>query len=206
MLEGLEEKEWGKSSHAYGEASDVPGQLRDLLHGIPDRREAAFEALSCSICHQGTVYPASVLALPFLIEILGAPEAPDREAVAALVAGIMNGQGYAEVHYREPRINPFTRQAMAPPPDLDERLREERRVVADIRRIGARAVPLLLPFLADAYSEMRLEIARAVGLYPEEVELVVPALRAVLLDETAPNVRHEILTVLEQLERPGPHV
>lgn len=68
MLDGLDGVEWSALSHAYGDAGDVPGLLRQAASG----REAAGEALSelygC-LFHQGTVYPATAAAVPFLVEL-----------------------------------------------------------------------------------------------------------------------------------------
>ncbi len=70
MLDGLEHIDWHALSHAYGEADDVPGLLRDILSSDDERREQALTMLSLSLCHQGTVYSASAHAVPFLVALL----------------------------------------------------------------------------------------------------------------------------------------
>jgi hypothetical protein len=74
MLRGLDEVGWDELSHAYGKALDTANLLRQAA--LPDD-EAAKEAVSelyGSIFHQGTVYPATVAAVPFLAELaLAAP-------------------------------------------------------------------------------------------------------------------------------------
>lgn len=92
-LAGLDEIDWSALSHAYGSAEDIPDLLRRLAgagsaankageaYGIDetdDAGEAANDAdeiigdLWSSICHQGSVYSASVAAAPFLAQIAAA--------------------------------------------------------------------------------------------------------------------------------------
>src|SRR5262245_59533068 len=98
MLDGLEAVDWASLRHAYGEATDVPGLLRALLSSDPKVREETIYELFGNIWHQGTVYPASAAAVPFLYELLTAPEVQDKPAIAHLLASIAEGVGYLEVH------------------------------------------------------------------------------------------------------------
>lgn len=69
MLDGLDAVAWDELSHAYGSAHDTPGLLRQV--GSPDG-DVASEALADlhgSIFHQGSVYPATLMAVPFLAEL-----------------------------------------------------------------------------------------------------------------------------------------
>lgn len=80
MLEGLETIDWSTLSHAYGPATDVPGLLRAL--SSPDhsvRRETVAELFG-NIWHQGTVYSATAAAVPFLYDLLAAPDVPTKRA------------------------------------------------------------------------------------------------------------------------------
>lgn len=99
------------------------------------------------------------------MNLLASPHTPDRDRLALLVADIASGRGYCEVHFARQRINPFTRKPLEPDFDLDGRLEEERRVVAEIRSRGEAAVPLLLPFLHHDDADFRAEIARALACY-----------------------------------------
>jgi hypothetical protein len=53
-------------------ADDVPGLLRALLSGDADEADEALDGLFGSLCHQLSVYPASVYAVPFLARIAAA--------------------------------------------------------------------------------------------------------------------------------------
>ncbi len=69
-LDGLDARPWASSSHAYGSAADLPELLRALSDA--DEAEEALSELHGSVLHQGTVYAASVEAVPFLARIAAA--------------------------------------------------------------------------------------------------------------------------------------
>ncbi|MFD0591433.1 HEAT repeat domain-containing protein [Catellatospora coxensis] len=60
--------DWASLEHAYGPAIDTPGLLGDLCSADDAKVAAAHSALWASINHQGTVYPATVAAVPALID------------------------------------------------------------------------------------------------------------------------------------------
>ncbi|WP_158820737.1 MULTISPECIES: hypothetical protein [unclassified Streptomyces] len=69
VFAGLDRIAWPELHHAYGPAEDVPDLLRALT---ADAEEAAAEAeqeLWGSLVHQGTVYEATVAAVPFLARL-----------------------------------------------------------------------------------------------------------------------------------------
>ena len=100
MLDGLEQIDWAALRDAYGPATDFPRRLRAVLSSDKDERHAAFGELFSSIVHQGTVYEATVVAAPFIIQLLRSPPPHDAEYVALLLASIAEGRGYFEVHAR----------------------------------------------------------------------------------------------------------
>lgn len=164
MLEGLDAIPWHALTHAYGKASDVPGLIRDLASLDQKRRHAAYEKLFTNIWHQGTVFEASVHALPFLIDLLRAPDTPEPDHVALLVASIISGDGgYSKRVEHGPILNPFTRKPMKLPDDIEQRLANERTLVDEIRRRGGRAVPLLEPYLSHLNRDLRETAAAAIA-------------------------------------------
>src|SRR5690349_20497174 len=70
MLEDLDRVDWSKLRHAYGEASAVPALIRALASPVSEYWEQALDDLRGCILHQGTVYEATLFAVPFLIELL----------------------------------------------------------------------------------------------------------------------------------------
>ncbi|MEZ4393260.1 MAG: HEAT repeat domain-containing protein [Polyangiales bacterium] len=199
VLDGLDQVDWSKLAHAYGPAADVPALIRALVSPEPLEREAAYQELFGNIWHQGTVYEASARALPFLIDLLASERTPDRDTLAVLVASIMGGRGYCEIHFAKNRINPFTGKPVDPSFDIDARLREEKNVVAQVRGQGARAIPLLVPYLKHPDLGVRSDIARALAWYPSEFSTIVPALERALLDEADEEAREMMQAALREL-------
>lgn len=72
VLDGLDVVAWGELSHAYGSACDTPELLRQASSEDREIASAAISELHGSIFHQGTVYPATVAAVPFLAELAAA--------------------------------------------------------------------------------------------------------------------------------------
>jgi hypothetical protein len=72
MLEGLDGIEWEQLTHAYGQADGIPARIRALRSSDPAVWVRAISDLYDTLCHQMcSIYPATVPAIPFLIELLG---------------------------------------------------------------------------------------------------------------------------------------
>ena len=74
---------WASLADAYGSAEKIPALLQDLRHGDAD----ALDDLYGHICHQGSIYPASVAAFPHLVSVAAAVAAPDLRAGLLSLAG-----------------------------------------------------------------------------------------------------------------------
>ncbi|MFE1314776.1 hypothetical protein [Streptomyces sp. NPDC058755] len=68
----LDRVAWPELGHAYGPADDVPGLLRAVTGGDEEAAAEAEQELWGSIVHQGTVYEATVAAVPFLARFAAA--------------------------------------------------------------------------------------------------------------------------------------
>lgn len=86
MFSGLDEIEWAELIHAYGDASDVPDDIRALVSSDEKTAKDALRRLFSTIYHQGTRYTATAPAVPFLAEASLALK-PDR---AAAVLGLLS--------------------------------------------------------------------------------------------------------------------
>ncbi|MPY32917.1 HEAT repeat domain-containing protein [Streptomyces adustus] len=95
-LAGLDTVDWAGLEHAYGCADDVPGQLRDLCAEDVEARRKALHALYGNIFHQGSRYPASAAAVPFLARMAADGSLPDRDEYLQLLAAL--AIGYDEAH------------------------------------------------------------------------------------------------------------
>jgi hypothetical protein len=200
-LDQLDAVPWAQVSDAYGPASDVPTQIRALAASDPAQRNTAFGQLFTNIWHQGTVYEASIHALPFLIDLLRnklVPD-PDRDSLAMLIACIITGHGYWEAHQAITLTNPFTKRPVPKPEDLEEKIAKEQQIVAEVRRRGAEAVDLLLPYLQNSHADIRVTVAESFGHYPDRNDVLVPALHAALEAEKDEDARVAIKSSLERL-------
>jgi len=181
----IDEISWDELTHAYGSAEDVPDLIRNLTTTDSESFEETIDELFENIWHQGTVYEATVYALPFLIDILRDGKVIDNCYVATLVASIVSGKGYYQVHSKVETINQ--------PENLEELLDKENEVVIKIKEISLGAVDLLMSFLTHESSEVRRSIAEAFGCFPSQSLKLLPILRARLECE-------EDEEVMEQLE------
>jgi hypothetical protein len=84
---------WGERYHAYGPAGDVPAQLAAVIVADDATRAQAWWNLWGNILHQGTVYGATVAALPVLLGLAGWRAYPDRAQAIAMLrqAGAAEG-------------------------------------------------------------------------------------------------------------------
>ncbi|MFE2729143.1 hypothetical protein [Kitasatospora sp. NPDC059327] len=71
-LDGLDSLSWSSHSHAYGSAEDLPDLLRALAGADADAAKEALSELYGTVLHQGTVYDASAVAVPFLAGLAAA--------------------------------------------------------------------------------------------------------------------------------------
>jgi len=92
MLERLHTVDWNALTHAYGPAGDVPGLILALTAADRQARKDAYWELYGTIFHQGTRYPATAPAVPFLLELLADPATPDRHDLLLLLTHLVTGQ------------------------------------------------------------------------------------------------------------------
>jgi hypothetical protein len=97
-LRDLDTVQWSTLTHAYGEARTTADEIRALTSDHEQTRSEALAALTNSICHQGSVYPASGAAVPFLVEIASMESLPAdfRAEVLMLVDWIAEGNVHLE--------------------------------------------------------------------------------------------------------------
>jgi hypothetical protein len=208
VLCGLDAVEWGELAHAFGAAENVPELLRELIAEDADARWAAYDELTNTIWHQGTVYSVSAHVVPFLIAMLCSPETPDRRLPAVLLALLADGSSGLEVHATDgsPTAEAMRAWLAQEGRDLEAELAQEQEWVEETRLAVENAVPLLLPFLGDPQAGVREAIALGLARYPERAESLVPALRAALQRETETYIREamaEAIAVLTGTDEPN---
>ncbi|WP_157963690.1 hypothetical protein [Actinocorallia populi] len=203
----LEAVDWAAHWHAYGDAGGVPDLLRELYTGDPGRYDKALDELESALLHQGSVYPATVEAVPFLVHV--AVHVPYRRAeVLGMLAGAA-GEGEPACGGYEEMGRALVGSAMpALLPFLHDDDADVRRAVIRLASMTAGdAVPIVLESLAGRYAadpvaEIRADVLLALtclGFYPEVGRLLHEA-----LDDPSPAVR--AVAALTLLEKEGaPH-
>ena len=78
MFETIDQIDWHTLNDAYGPSGATPRRIRDLASSRSGTRDRACRDLGATIYHQGTIYAASVSAVPFLLEIVASAEVADR--------------------------------------------------------------------------------------------------------------------------------
>ncbi len=160
-LSGLDAVDWSALTHAYGPADDVPGLLRALCSPDGEQRDQALDALYGNIFHQGSRYPATAAAVPFLVRMAADPALPGRAVCLELLAALAIGydethlpDGIAitewraaveEIHARDPEAirAEYDAWVEAAADDRERRLREFRRDLYDHdRQLEAMAAEL----------------------------------------------------------------
>jgi len=91
MLDGLKSVPWDRLTCSYGTAQAVPGWLRTLMSPSAKMRAAAHWQLGEAFVHQGTVWSATVAAVPFFIELLGSPDIGGKDDILTLLSVIADG-------------------------------------------------------------------------------------------------------------------
>jgi hypothetical protein len=207
VLERLDDVDWDRICHAYGPASDVPDQIRDLCSADPDRREKARWELWGNIFHQGTRYEATAYAVPFLLEVLADPELTDKGELLLLLAATAVGydefwlpDGLPVAEHRRTAEGGAMLLAAAPHPgdegfdedagdaDYIEALseREQEAMLAYVAVAAHEAVrqgvPLFRALLGHRDPQLRAIAAYTLGWFPEDGDGSVPALAALASD------------------------
>lgn len=195
MLDGIDDIDWSALTHAYGPADDIPALLRAA--GSPDaaERETALEELFSSFCHQGSIYPATAAAVPFVARLaLHGPG--DRLRLTWLLHAASGGSG---PEYRQVR----RAVAMALPALLglaaDEDPAVRQATVWTIAACEDASLPLL-PLLRarleeERDAEVRADLVTALGLLDVSPETGGARARA-LLSAPEPQVRGAAATDL----------
>jgi hypothetical protein len=101
VLNNLNSIDWAKLGHAYGNATNVPAMIRNLLSESPEIRNQAYDDLFANIIHQGTPYTSTPIAFPFLMELLHSSQTPDRTTLAQLIGCIIETGGEGRYYWRE---------------------------------------------------------------------------------------------------------
>jgi HEAT repeat protein len=203
MLEELDQVDWTLYSHAYGPATDLADLIRRLVitNNADDKADQAaedtLEQLYGMIWHQGTVYSATAIAVPFLIDIVTHNISSHTVGILNLLSSCATGSGYFEVHgsmddYRDRRDTEA----------FQATVREELENVNAAYKAVVAGLPVYITLLNDAHSDIREAAAELIALCGPRMESAVPALKArIAIEQThnTPESREITATLVGQL-------
>lgn len=107
MLESLTSVAWDAIPTAYEKGVQLPKLIKKLSSRSESVRDKAFFDLREEIAHQGQVEPDAALAVaPFLIELIQAPKAQDRDRLLWLLGDLASG-GSSINWIATPVVRPF---------------------------------------------------------------------------------------------------
>jgi HEAT repeat protein len=186
MLEKLDSIAWSQLTHAYGPATDVPAQIRNLTSADKGERENALWELCGNIFHQGTRYQSTPHAVPFLYELIASPETPDRHEIVYLLVNLALGYeeyylpgGLDAVSFRrsleesDSQISPSDREKC-------DKYGFGSRVDLDCYDSVQKGVPVLIELLTDGDERLRCAATYALAWFPENARESIPAIRQCL--------------------------
>ncbi|MET9663494.1 hypothetical protein [Streptomyces sp. NPDC006510] len=91
-LTDLDQVPWADLCHAYGPATVIPSQLRDLTSLDQATRDQAWHRMYSNLYHQGSIYEATPHAVPFLLHLLADERPPDREGLLTYLSALVTGE------------------------------------------------------------------------------------------------------------------
>lgn len=149
-LDRLDDIEWSRQMHCYGAATDVPDQLRQWASDDPEAQEKAHWSLSGSIYHQGSTYPATQVAVPFLVGMLRRPGAERRLTLLSFLRAIAAAESW---HARHRNVSFFAEEKDTPA--FQGRIAEENHYVDAAAQAVWRGWPVYQELLEDTDARVR---------------------------------------------------
>jgi hypothetical protein len=110
MFETLHTIDWPHVESCYGTSEEIPAAIRGLVSAEASVRDKARGTLWMSLEHQGSVYEASALTVPFLLAVLADPQTQDKGQLVHFLAhlgcrDLYLGHWYANLQIRLVRRN-----------------------------------------------------------------------------------------------------
>ena len=196
MLERLHTVDWNALTHAYGPADDVPELLRALAAADRQARKDAYWELYGNIFHQGTRYPATAPAVPFLLELLADPATPDRPELLLLLTHLVTGQFSVAADPTMYAGEPDDGHALA-----HGDVEDYGAILRDIYRAAEAGLPLYLQLVQHAdTASLRAAAAHLLACLWTRAAASVPVLRAQLARETGVPARATLAFALGRLQ------
>ncbi len=186
-LQGLKAVPWKSLKHAYGKASDTPIHLQNLAAVDETLRESARLALGVSIYHQGSIYPAAVPVVGFIVQLLKSPRVADKGALVDLLFSLATGGSWHENHQSSVFFEKERETA-----SFQAKMAEEKKTVEEVAAEIRAHLPFFLELLAHPDPAVRLEVVNLLRALPDQHQATVPKLVERLASESDSKVRARV--------------
>lgn len=195
MLERLHNVDWSALTHAYGPAADVPELILALAGSDREARKDAYWELYGNIFHQGTRYPATAPAVPFLLELLADPATPDRHELLLLLTHLVCGQfGVAA----DPSLY------AGEPDGAALNIDDYGTILRDVYRAGEAGLPTYLALATDGETaHLRAAAIFMLACLWTRAAAIVPALQSCVAREPSAVTRATVAFALGRLQGTG---
>lgn len=180
MFDGLDDVPWNELRHWYGPAPDIPQLLRALTCKDKKRQAQTLDTLGNKICHQASSCPATVPAIPFLLELLRVKSIPNRDQILSLLLHIAVGLDSDQLHYQA-RISDQLDLMESEASKLTERQKRKPnwgpllglKCYHSVRK----GIPDFIRLLDDKNRAVRIHAAYILAWFPQHHRRVLPRLR-----------------------------
>ncbi len=204
LYEALQRVSWAQFSHAYGPATDTPSHLLALLSNEAEEREKALSQLWISICHQGSVYEASAVVVPFLIQIL--QDVPDEQKpeVLDLLTGLAVQYWYANREEVILRIEHSKGESRHEWWSIQQFLQtgneyHKPQWMERAHQTVSQGLPIYLSLLRSAHLDTVRETLDLLSCFQELSNSIVPVVVKLFSDSSDPSIQVSVLYCLSTL-------
>jgi hypothetical protein len=194
LPEDIDAIPWSQLQDAYGPSGKTPGHLQRLMSPNAGEREDAVDELIFTLCHQGSVYEASLYAIAPLAAMLKRKDLPDPAVILQLLHLMGTGGGWHTAHQGFTIV-----QQAFPAEKRSHEIVRESQLVRDIHDALSRSVDLFVGLLRAPAERTRMESGNLLTIFPERAESFRGPLREVLDHDSSMEVRANTLIVAERL-------
>lgn len=210
MLEALDTIDWSRLGTCYQHSEDIPVALRNMTSDDATIRNEAFGTLHMELTHQGTIYEAAIFVVPFLLELLAAPQMRDKHWLVILLANLGSEGAYLGEIFQKLATR-LEWKDLAEGKDwglpMPQEQRDAYRMWNEKTHQAVReGLPLFLSLLANNDPVMRMKIAYAFTFFPEDTSWLSPPVVAQLKEEKDEQVIPCLLLCLGYLRSSAPEV
>ncbi|HAS46119.1 MAG TPA: hypothetical protein DCS93_36900 [Microscillaceae bacterium] len=184
----LYEVDWQNTSHAYGSATDVPQLLMKICVANVEVRKSAWWHLYGNLFHQGTRYPATVLAIPFFIELLDYEGVPDKHKILQYLTHCL--LGYPEAYIHQPPNYEV---------DFFSTTYDEEGVQAGLYEAISKGISRYTKFLNEGNDEEKQAAIFLLAWFYPLKDKALPALKYFIEEEENPLIQANMLLAISYL-------